>query len=318
MKYAFIALLFLFSIQSHAQYPRVNKNIFNKDVKLSQDPNKVILEGKSCAELEIEIAAIKTWSIRIGEKPGDSSCQCSNKVCKIDITNIVPYLVKEKQGSCPAFDGPNCWNGALVATKMLPNLRYTSDTEMAFWMSSPLCKERAANEKALPGDIIAIREKNGDEVHGFIHLTENLSFSKNGYRKGAPYSLQSPENVYTVYRVKKECQGVNGKPAKGCSLWSNIFACESITEYLKKHPIQDKVALSTWEALETEDCSVSTQAFEPVMNKDVMMLAKASLAVVISLAEKNIVEAKTEEDRFIWRAIEVKAKANLDQTTKFK
>lgn len=316
MKIAFITLLF-YSALASAQYNLVSGKYFNSEVQLAKDSSKVMLEGNSCKQLEKEAAAIAAWTNRIGEIPEKFKCNCHKHRCAIDVTNIVPSLVKQTQGSCASFDGPNCWNGALVVSKLTSNLRYTSSKEMAFWMKSPLCKERATGEAPVPGDIIAIREKTGEEVHGFIHLTENLSFSKNGYSKTRPYSLQSPEHVYREYKVPKSCQGVFQKPA-GCKVWSNVYACISVSEYFEKHPIKDEEAKAVWMELEASDCEVSNQSFTPVLNEELLLLANTSLASIKELAKNKIAATKNDEDKFIWNAILEKAKANLDQTDLFK
>jgi hypothetical protein len=83
---------------------------------------------------------------------------------------------------------------------------------MNFWMTSPLCQERKPDESPAPGDIIAIRDDTGGEVHGFIYLTGDLAYSKNGYAQGTRYELQSPKKVFDVYDVPVDCQRFYQKP----------------------------------------------------------------------------------------------------------
>lgn len=324
MKLVVILSTSLFSFLVSAQYKAINKSYFNHKVQLSKDTQKIVLVGKDCSLLQQEAAAIQAWSKRLGESPQVALCKCRFGKCSIDVTQTLPAILQKNQSLTSKFDGPNCWNASLVGSKIIPNLRHSLDEEMTFWMNSPLCKMRKDGEATQPGDIIAIRfaeetwygeERRIEETHGFIYLTENLSFSKNTLKAKDPYTLQSTENVYAIYPVKPECRNIGIQDKKGCNNWSNAYACESVENYLKKHPIKDQDAKETWDNLKVMDCNVSQMVMTSGLQKEIYTLTETSLEALKSLSEERLKAAKTEEDKFIWQGILITIEANLVQLT---
>jgi hypothetical protein len=195
-------------------------NFFFLSLKLNafeivRNENKVLLRDTSCYKVREMASTLLAWTKNIGE---DKNCTPltnakmsveSGGACELEITQCIPDHVAEFQGVHPRFYGPNCWNLALVMKKILPNLRYTTPEEMAFYMRPPLCRQLKNDEKKIPGDLGAIRdvyEKNAIESHGFIYISENMAYSKNGYSNEQPYSLQKLENVYKVYGVPNKSE----------------------------------------------------------------------------------------------------------------
>lgn len=322
MKTFFPVLILFFSTMISGQtpdYQSISKKLFNKSVQISRDSEKVILQGKTCLEIESEIENLKKWTEKLGEKSGKTTCSCIKNHCSSDVTDILPKLVKSTQSTCSAFDGPNCWNGVLVGSKLTSHLRYTSSEEMSFWMKSPLCKEKQKDEPLLPGDIVAIRDELDDEVHGFIHISENLSYSKNGMSKQSPYSLQSPDKVYELYGVKKDCRNlISNKISYNCKNYSKIYTCSSMEDYLKAHPIKDKASKKTWDALEALDCDISVMTFSKSPQTELKSLMMESVRAIIVDASSELQGDLTSEERFIWKGISQKAKSVFSQLESIK
>lgn len=288
------------------------KDLESARIEISRTSHAIFMIAKSCEEVNEEIQALKKWTTRIGEIPKTTKCVCSEKKCSAEITDIVPKVVREKQSTCTAFNGPNCWNSALVVSKLVSNLRFSTPSEMKFWLESPLCTERKPGEKRQAGDIIAIRNKY-NEVHGFIHLSDHLSFSKNGAQAESPYSLQSPENVYEAYNVDKECRDIYKSPTNPeCHIWANSFSCISVDKYFAKNPITNKKQKEVWASVEKFECDVSAISFSSSFNSPLRRLIKDSLKTIESLAKKQLGLAKTQQDKFVWNGILLKTQANLD------
>lgn len=318
MCYLFMVLSYIFSSVSLAQTTGTLKNIpetyFNKSVKVARTDSQILLQGSDCKLLKQEAHSIGIWGKNI-ELAKSAECKCEEEKCQVDITSFAPKIVKEKQGICNLNDGPNCWNASLVSAGVIDHLRYASDDEMKFWMESPLCTERKPGEEKLPGDIIAIRKSTGAEYHGFVYISENLSFSKNGYMRSAPYSLQSPENVYALYDVPESCREVYKKPNIKCDFYSNILHCISIEEYYKKNPEFNSEQKETLKTLDDLECSMSDLVNSPDFDSKVVKLAQVGLLAVVKIAEDNLKTKLNEYDQFIWQTIKLRAESSFGQST---
>lgn len=288
---------------------------FGQDFSVKKEGSEMFLSGGDCTVLLKQANAINTWREAKAKPLTKSVCKCSGD-CKINITTIIPKMVLEKENSALVKNGPNSWNSSLVTAGVLPHLRYTQKNEMSFWMSSPLCKERGADEAPAPGDIIAIRNFNGDEVHGFVNLTEELSYSKNGFRKGTKYQLAKPAEIYETFGVAKACEKVYKKPANTdeCPFYANVFKCDSMDEYLKKNPTKNSSLKETWKSLDAMDCELSKMTFRDTFTADQASTLKTSVEVIQGLAESQISDSKvSDEDKFLWKAIKFKAMSLVEQ-----
>lgn len=193
----------------------------------------LVLSSPGCAILERQAAALAEWRGRLGESaraPG--ACRCGAQGCSIAVGPVAPDFVSSYHGARAGRWGPNCWNAALVSSKILSVPGFTPPAEMTFWMESPLCSPLGAGEVPRPGDIIAIRDQAGEEVHGFVYLTEELSFSKNRLTAASAYALQSPRDVYGEFPVPDACRRPGAK-APDCPARADYFRCSSWEDYLR-------------------------------------------------------------------------------------
>ena len=192
----------------------------------------IFLSGADCPTLERQASALSEWRKRLHEPAGSpEACACAADACSLKVSGSAPDFVNLFHGVKAGRWGPNCWNTALVSDKILAAPSFTSPEEMTFWMKSPLCRQLGGGELPRPGDIIAIRNQAGEEVHGFTYLTAELSFSKNYLIAMAPYALQSPEEVYQEFPVAQECR-LPGNAAPGCAARSDYFRCSTLADYL--------------------------------------------------------------------------------------
>lgn len=310
MKTLIILIFVFFSSFTFAQ-----SNLFNKHVKVTREGERIFLQGKDCKLLDGEAMALAKWTMSVKEHAPRLACVCNRGVCKKEITVTIPDFVEAYQFKHVTTDGPNCWNATLVAAKIVPQVRYTSDYEMNFWMHSPLCKERKAGEELEPGDIIAIRRSDHHEVHGFVHISENLSFSKNGYDKRIPYSLQDPKVVFDTYEVPENCRRANGQP-KNCSAYAIYYSCTSMDDYLKKNPIKEEVTKKAYEQMLDAECRISEAVLSGKGSQELKTLIFATLDIIGEFAYDTLMTGKySPEDKVIWQALVHKSKSLKDQIT---
>jgi hypothetical protein len=202
-------------------------------VEVVREPDgSLLLTGADCSILEKQVAALARWKVGLNEPaPGRVSCRCTAERCRASITSVTPGFVNRTHGTRAGRWGPNCWNTALVASKILEESSFTAPEEMTYWMKSPLCRSLQAGEPPRPGDIVAIRDQAEQEIHAFIHLTDELAFSKNYLTAAAPFALQNPEDVYREFPVAEACRKP-GHPAGACPAHADYFRCVTMEDYL--------------------------------------------------------------------------------------
>lgn len=163
----------------------------------------------------------------------------------MDVAPISPYAVKSltnfqmEFNSNSAYNGPNCFNAALLLSSSLPHATFTHPREMSAVLSSPLCVERDRQEALQPGDILVVRDQKNTyfEVHAGIYINEQLSFSKYGESKMMPYSYGL--DVHKTYGVHNEkCKRVQGIPNLGEDCFEqpfvNFFSCMPLHSFISR------------------------------------------------------------------------------------
>jgi hypothetical protein len=201
--------------------------------------------------------------------------------------------VKKYQSVNPTFAGPNCWNLALVMKGILPNLRYSTPEEMAFYMQPPLCRQLKNNEAKMPGDVGAIRELNNsstEEYHGFIYISEEVAYSKNGYMNANPYALQTLDNVFNVYGVtnKNECKQNELGPSSQCRIAVSYHRCISMDQYLKENPNTPKEILTSLNTIKNFEGCLEARAIknQPFNEKAQDVLENSAKALTFYLEKE--------------------------------
>lgn len=192
--------------------------------------DQLYLTAPSCPLARKMVQSLSKWTAK-----SESASSCAPKFnpvvdrCEAEITHCVPEHVRKYQGLLSKNEGPNCWNFALVMSRLLPDLRYSTAVEMQFYMESPLCRALEKDEPREPGDVVAIRKRHpgqgNEEVHGFIYVSEDLAYAKDGKSPTEPYGLMSTKEVFDKYPVTA---------SKDCPTCSppDFFRCQSFDEYL--------------------------------------------------------------------------------------
>lgn len=224
------------------------------NIQVVRRPDNHITLTAKCESIKQKINGIislnKKLSLQTQDQPDIE--KITDTLCVSDITSIIPARILDLHDKTTAYPGANCWNTSLYTNKIVQSRRATAESEMTYWMNSPLCRELKNDEEELPGDIIAIRTNYGNtpiEMHGFVYLTSDFSFSKSGFDIQFPYEFTSSEYVYHLfalgdyeeYSANKECRRVEGIPnADKCPVFANVFRCMSYAQYLEASDFPSK------------------------------------------------------------------------------
>lgn len=221
------------------------------------------MRAPNCDAFLLELEALKKWT----QSTGKMTCDLSsvdfklyipsdiNPYCEGVVTDCVPDHVVKYQGVKSSLHGPNCFNLALVMKGLLPHLRHTPAEEMTHFMQAPYCHFVGKEEKLQPGDIGAFR-KDGEEVHGFIYISDNTVYSKNGEFKSQPYELQHMRNLTNSSVYNKD---------------TNIeyFRCKSMEEVLKENEASiSEVVKNSIELFNVIECRISPLFFGQTIEAD--------------------------------------------------
>jgi hypothetical protein len=187
-----------------------------------------------CSKINQELKSIQEWTESRSLKCvlPDKIEELPNNYCSVDIAKCVPHHLLAYHGKNPNLDGPNCFNLALVIAGVLPSLRYTTYSEMAYFYNSPLCKVLEKNEVKKPGDLgVIVSHPKGRVIHAFIRVSDTLVYSKNGLAKEFPYAMQFYEPMSKSY---KEFQKSNCRTSNeiDCETTEQTIRCKSMESYL--------------------------------------------------------------------------------------
>ncbi len=228
--------------------------------------NRLILSGENCAEVESEARNFREWTQRIGQKASDNLpiSTKNDKQCSVDITEQVPDFVVKFHDTHALYDGPNCYNFALVVSSILPGFRNVSDDEAAFFIQSPLCQPVETPQSGDIGIVKGISQNvpNGKMVHGFVYISENLVLSKANYLRLSPYAIQTKDrmieqlNAYDSYStsyyrcisrqefLQKNEKNIS-KELRNLVKQFDDFECQYSQQFLNPSKLSDKMFLKT-------------------------------------------------------------------------
>ena len=194
--------------------------------------NRVSLIG-NYDEVEAQARFIWNWYYRV-ERSNPTRIPAprnEGRQCVLDVTPWLPREARALQGRVPVHDGPNCWNTSLLLSGLQEFSRYTHWDEFSEVLSSR-CQAITNRSDLIPGDVIAIRQRNRsggiEEYHGFTWLSDEITFSKNGFYRGNAYSLQTFEGVMNFYATPMECIEVRNR--ERCPRWVEFYRCDDEKE----------------------------------------------------------------------------------------
>lgn len=272
------------------------------ELQLDRDTNnRLFLSHESCDELIKNTKALDQWTKNSHEIKScpvnfQSPIQKNNR-CIYDVTDCLPDHLIKYGGLSPKYNGPNCWNLALVMKNILPALRHTTGDEMAFYMSSPLCRQLKNNEPKIPGDVGAIRVMTPvatEEYHGFIYISDEISYSKNGLAKENPYMLLSTNIIMDVYTVPKnsKCRQNEIDPNANCGFATSYFRCMSMEEYLAKQNTPKEIMTAMKDVDNFDKCLESTTINDLPLSKQAEKSLFDSLNVISNYLYDETEKAK--------------------------
>jgi hypothetical protein len=131
-------------------------------------------------------------------------------------------------GSSSHISGPNCWNGALYAAGVVENLRFTHPEEWLYLLEKN-CEE-IKNPKR--GDVGRLYSDEA-EVHGFIHLEDDLIFAKHGMATKDGYKIMSYEEMLDQYGKSRSCR-ISGSNEASCFHHLKYYRCYQEEEESQK------------------------------------------------------------------------------------
>jgi hypothetical protein len=278
----------------------------NDTFSLDRDASgRLILSAPSCAEAKSTAEAIRTWTSNLGQSPAAAPAPAqSGSRCSLDATALLPDFVRARQDKGTAVNGPNCWNTTLMTFGMARAQRFSIASEMTFWMSSPYCRELADGEDPAPGDALALRTSSSspdsfEEMHGMIHLTPEVVWSKNTSTSDDPYRIQRVDLIYQNFHTYA-CFKVNGIPSE-CNNWVNVFRCTDPSADRSAARSADPALDSVSKKLEALEDSISRAA----VNGSSLDLKAATAALdEMEPGVKAAIAAGTSPSLFFWRALE--------------
>ncbi len=298
MKYIFILTLLSISYTAESSYPDY--------FQISSLNQNIWIKSNNCEKLESQNQILQLWT----HKLENASCEANEvrvshewqgeNVCELNISSCLPNRIKTHQSVFSDLSGPNCWNSSLVMSGLLPEFRYSPQDEFSFYLNSPLCRQLKNNETRQAGDIGAIRESGGIEVHSFTYISDELVFSKNGHSTLRPYKLQTSEEVYKTYDVDllstpEEC--LSNVMDTNCKSGVEFFRCETMESYLTSNNILDgnfKKILTKVDNVDIGYYNLTFEYFNITNHSDEMLTNIESNSSTLIVSVKKFIESLSE------------------------
>jgi hypothetical protein len=219
----------------------IYSTILQAGFSLNRNAADRLILNDNCDEINLRMAELKKWTQSLENREcsfGELKESSSGGNCIVDVSDCLPDYVQKYHGLSPSDSGPNCWNLSLVMAGLLPAIRESSDKEWDFYLSSPLCRELDPNEPLKMGDLGSIEargEDNKSHIHGFIYVSSEMVYSKNGLSISSPYKLQPLKNMNEVYEIGEMPEG-ECRYHCGPQTLSKFLNKEEINKYPKGVP----------------------------------------------------------------------------------
>jgi hypothetical protein len=217
-------LLFVLPILSYAELSiDFTDNLDNRDYFLSSD---------NCNELQLELNDILYLTSDYEKTPlKNITIDCSTSTNKLLLNRLVPKKIEDLLNTKPEYYGPNCWNSVLIANKLSPAVRYSSPEEYDKALRFYNCINKPLEQKLMPGDIIRLLDGRSDELHSFIFISPNISFTKNGPSTMARYEIARTQDIFMYYNIDSTCfYKTDRKINPLCANRIQVYDCQNIPE----------------------------------------------------------------------------------------
>lgn len=288
-------------------------------------PDEFFISDSNCDQVKKHLSVLAMWTKKINKA---STCDLTSiktttakGKCEANVSSCLPEHVLKYQGVNPANSGPNCWNLSLVMKNILPGLRYSTPDEMAYYMRPPICRALKDNEKREVGDVGAIRgvfEGMKEESHGFIYLSDELSYSKNGFNKMSPYEVQSTDKVLSIYGVPNDpkCRKNELDTHSACGSAVSYFRCQSFDDFLAKAPdIKPETLKAVKNVMHFEQCLQKATIDGAILSKEAASSIENSVLSLIKFLNENKKKSKNrnEQENFILGSLYLRLSAIGEQ-----
>jgi hypothetical protein len=186
----------------------------------------LVFLSSNLERVQSNIAALKKSHSHSDQKLEDPSICCQQNdqgeidYCWSTIQNLIPKNIVNLYNKQSLIDGPNCFNAALFAKGIIPTLGASDENELVYWIyHSGLCKE---TPQPVPGAIVIITNDDGeDDIHAYVRLSEDISFTKNGIDRLNEYEFTNDARIREIYSQTP---------------YEKYFICQGMDEYLKNNP----------------------------------------------------------------------------------
>lgn len=269
---------------------------------LSAIASVILLTGfKSQKEIKDQIVISK-----VTYQENETSCSANVKQC-------LPLQIQKSYELKPQMMGPNCWNSVLVATKILPHMRYTKDKEFNFYMKSPICRILKNSEVRQAGDIGSIilkskipRGMDGIE-HSFVYINNKLIYAKKNPSIHSSYDIYPIELLKNDYNINVNSNCFSNEYNPACEVGAQFHRCMSFEDYLNK---QQNVSENIRNVLKLSD-QIDNAIEKIVLYKRLPPNELKSEIIKI----KNLlgIGVNSDSDKFILQSIYLRLDSMIDQ-----
>lgn len=261
---------------------------FAQEVSFINHNPKYFLEAKTCKELNQQVEQFKLLNSK--QASLENRCICEDR-CRIEVSSLLPEkLVKllSKTGQ----SGPNCFNSVLFLKGLASSPSY-SEAELEYWFNSPLCTQVSPGLPK-PGDIINITymsdiTKKYTPIHSFIHLSNEMVFTKDGPDKEESYRITNYEDVIEQFNgLESGCKNLTKFQGlkNGCEQITTYYRCENFEDFISKEADIDQDVLRSYEKLKIESQCITNDSSDS--NKKINGFAIQNLKVLNSLASEHL------------------------------
>jgi len=183
----------------------------------------LIFLGNSCDKLTEKVNQLYS-SFSLDLKP-----QCNNSSEKLNASyilvrgNLLPKWIYDNQFKSFQYNGPNCFNLALVNVGAVSQYHFSSQWELLHWLDSDYCSE-VKNDQLKPGDVgVNFHDSRGPYSvrHAFVWLSKDLVYSKNS-RNQSYYRIQSREAMDELFESNFFKSSVRYYRCKEIKGWDNL------------------------------------------------------------------------------------------------
>jgi hypothetical protein len=207
----------------------------------------LVLYG-DCEELKREIQSLE----KVSNKKGlISKYPDEENWCQTNLHQLLPKEIAKMHMKKFNFPGPNCFATAMLGAKEISSMRGVDVEEF----DSYIKRNCTLVEKPKYGDIGVFRTPNGDLIHGFFRISENLVLEKTGvdYVGKTPVQIRHINHTTYTFEASPECRRYGGGN-KDCYNKQLYYHCEAMPAELPEDlaEIELKIESSFSKLLETE------------------------------------------------------------------